>query len=298
MSGGVHIPVLLEDVLSYLHADRKGIYLDCTLGLGGHALAILQHNPSAIVYGFDLDEKALLIAKKNLQDFSDRIELYHSDYRYLLDLDLDFSQVRGVLLDLGVSSLQLDSPERGFSFNQEGPLDMRMDLRNNTTAEKIVNKYSEPKLAQVFFEYGELRQSKRLARAIVSKRKINKIETTTQLFTIVEEVCRWRHQKGKTHPAARVFQALRIEVNQELNDLDLYLDKLIRLLPGKSRIVAISFHSLEDRIVKHTFARLASNKETQPLVKIITKKPVLPSEEEVSHNFRSRSAKLRTAEKI
>jgi 16S rRNA (cytosine1402-N4)-methyltransferase len=245
-----------------------------------------------------MDESALLKAEENLKGFSDRIELYHSDFRNIPDLDLDFAQVRGMIFDLGISSYQLDSPERGFSYSQEGPLDMRMDRRSRITAAKIINKYSEPRLAQIFYDYGELRQSRKLAAAIVSRRKLQKIETTTQLFRIVEEVCHWRPQRGKTHPAARVFQALRIEVNEELAELDAFIERTAGKLQAGARIVGISFHSLEDRIIKHTFARLASGQEKEPLIKILTKKPVRPTEEEVSVNFRSRSAKLRAAERV
>jgi len=298
MSAGIHTPVLLTETIDFLRAERKGLYLDCTLGLGGHARAILEQNPKSHLVGFDMDESALLRAEKNLNGFADRIELYHSDFRNIPDLDLEFPHVQGIVFDLGISSFQLDTPERGFSYNQEGPLDMRMDLRSRATAAKIVNKYSEPKLAQVFYEYGELRQSRKLASAIVSKRKVQKIETTTQLFRIVEAVCHWRPQRGKTHPAARVFQALRIEVNQELAGLDDFIERITKRLSTGARIVGISFHSLEDRIVKHTFSRLASGQDHTPVLSVLTKKPVIPSESEVAANFRSRSAKLRAAEKV
>jgi 16S rRNA (cytosine1402-N4)-methyltransferase len=299
MIGRGHTPVLFEEVLQHLNSEREGIYIDCTLGLGGHASALLQRNPGAELMGLDRDERSLQAAEETLRDFADRIQIFHSDFRFLSKLDVDFSRVRGVLMDLGISSFQLDDPERGFSFNQEGPLDMRMDQRAKATAARILEKYSEPHLAQVFFEYGELRQSRKLARAIVSKRKIRKIESTTQLFQIVEEICRWRPQKGKSHPAAKVFQALRIEVNQELQDLEVFLRETVVCLPTGARIVVISFHSLEDRIVKHTFVDLASEEEGRsPEVKILTKKPVMASAPEVEANFRSRSAKLRAAERL
>ncbi len=299
MIGQGHIPVLLEEVLQHLNIEREGIYIDCTLGLGGHASALLQRNPGAELIGLDRDERSLQVARERLRDFADRIQIFHSDFRFLPELEVDFSRVKGVLVDLGISSFQLDDPERGFSFNQEGPLDMRMDQRAKTTAARILEKYSEPHLAQVFFEYGELRQSRKLARAIVSKRKIRKFESTTQLFQIVEEVCHWRAQKGKSHPAARVFQALRIEINQELQDLGDFLREIADRLPAGGRIAFISFHSLEDRIVKHTLTDLASDGEGRsPILKILTKKPITPSAPEVEANFRSRSAKLRAAEKL
>ncbi|MBE0460562.1 MAG: 16S rRNA (cytosine(1402)-N(4))-methyltransferase RsmH [Candidatus Aminicenantes bacterium] len=298
MSQFSHIPVLLNQVLDYLDVMRKGTYMDCTLGLGGHAYEILKKNPNAKLIGFDIDEFSLLEAKKKLSLYSNRIELYHSDFRYLPDLKINFSDTRGILLDLGISSFQLDNPDRGFSYQHEGPLDMRMDLRNKVTASKVINKYSEHKLAQLFREYGEIRQAKRLAKEIVSRRKIRKIETTTQLLEIVEQVCRWRPQKGKTHPAAKVFQAIRIEVNQELNGISHFLERIVYLIPKKARIVVISFHSLEDRIIKHTFNHLARHNDIHPTLKILTKKPVVPSDEEIAINFRARSAKLRAAEKI
>ena len=298
MNGNVHIPVLVEEVMDYLDVKRKGIYIDCTLGLGGHAVEILKRNPDARLIGFDIDEKSLLKAKEKLESYADRVELYHSDFRYLPDLNIDFSSIIGILLDLGISSFQLDSPERGFSFNQEGPLDMRMDLRNKVTASKIVNKYSEYRLVQIFKEYGELKQAKRLAREIVSRRKTKKIETTTQLRRLVEEICRWRPQKGKIHPAAKLFQAIRIELNQELKSLSSFLERISKKIPKKAQIIAISFHSLEDRIIKHTFAHLAASNDSPPSLKILTKKPVIPSDKEVAINFRARSAKLRAVEKI
>lgn len=298
MNGNGHIPVLKKEVLDYLEIEREGIYIDCTLGLGGHALEILKRNPQAMLFGFDIDEKSLMEAKKALEPYSERVKLFHSDFRYLPDLNIEFRKVRGILMDLGLSSFQLDSPQRGFSYSLEGPLDMRMDFRNKTTAFTIIHKYSEHKLAQMFREYGELRQAKRLANQIVSRRKIKKIETTTELRCLVEEICRWRPQKGKIHPAAKVFQAIRIEVNQELKSLSGFLERIARKIPEESRIAAISFHSLEDRIIKHTFANLSLHNDYRPMLKILTKKPVIPSEEEITHNFRARSAKLRVAEKI
>ena len=293
-----HIPVLVEEVMEYLDVGRNGVYVDCTIGLGGHAQEILKRNPETEVIGFDLDETALLEARNRLQPFADRVKLYHSDYRYLLEQDTDFSRVKGILLDLGFSSFQLDTPERGFSFNLEGPLDMRMDLRNKITAAKILHKYSEHKLTEIFRQYGEIRQARLLAREIVSRRKIRKIEKTTELRRIVEEVCRWRPQKGKIHPAAKVFQAIRIEVNQELEGLADFLENIIKKLSTGARIVAISFHSLEDRIVKQTFVRLARSYNGNPFLKILTKKPLTPTEKEIAENSRARSAKLRAGVRL
>jgi 16S rRNA (cytosine1402-N4)-methyltransferase len=298
MRSSLHVPVLLEETMDFLGVNREGIYVDCTIGLGGHALELLEQNPKAKLIGFDLDEQSLLQTKERLKPYADRVELYHSNFKYLPDLELDFAKVRGILLDLGLSSYHLDSPERGFSYNKEGPLDMRMDLRNKTTAAKLVNKSSESRLAQIFYDFGELRQARRLAKEIVSRRKVKKFETTTELLSIVEDVCRWRPQRGKTHPAARVFQALRIEINQELKDLSGFFERIVEKLKVKTRIVAISFHSLEDRIVKHTFMDMASSLNGRtPTLKILTKKPVTPTEREIQQNFRSRSAKLRAAER-
>jgi len=298
MSRNGHIPVLLEETLDFLDIERKGVYIDCTIGLGGHALEIIKRNPRAYLIGFDIDEQSLLKVKEKLQPYAERVTLYHSDFRYLPDLKIDFSEVRGILLDLGISSYQLDNPERGFSFNREGPLDMRMDLRNKVTASKIINKYSEHKLSQIFREYGELRQAKKLAKKIISRRKFEPIKTTAELCHITEEVCGWRPQKGKIHPAAKVFQAIRIEVNQELKSLSGFLERISQKVPKKTHIAAISFHSLEDRIIKHTFLHLAKAINSHPILNILTKKPVIPSEEEISLNSRARSAKLRAVERI
>lgn len=298
MNGSSHIPVLVEEVMDYLDVQRKGVYIDCTIGLGGHALEILKRNPESRVIGLDIDEKALQKARDRLQPFAERVELYHADFRVMPDLPIGFARVKGILLDLGLSSFQLDSPERGFSYNLEGPLDMRMDLRSKITASKVIHESSEHKLAEIFRNYGELRQARFLAREIVSRRKIKRIERTTQLRRLVEQVCRWRPQKGKIHPAAKVFQALRIEVNQELQGLSDFIERTTCILSKGARILAVSFHSLEDRIIKHTFIRLARPESNGPMLKILTKKPVAPTEKEISENSRARSAKLRAGERI
>ena len=298
MTSGLHIPVLLEKTMEYLDVTRKGIYIDCTLGMGGHSLEILKRGPQARIIGLDLDEKSLLLAKEKLTPYSDRVTLYHSDFRYLPDLNIDYSEVRGLLVDQGISSFQLDSPDRGFSHTLKGPIDMRMDLRNKFTAGRILNRYSEYKLSEIFHNYGELRQARRLAREIVSRRKMTPLEDTVQLRKLVEEVCRWRPEQGKIHPAAKVFLALRIEVNQELKNLDEFIDRVVKLMPAGCRLVIISFHSLEDRIVKQSFAGLASSQECAPCLRILTKKPVVPEEDEIQSNSRARSAKLRAGETL
>jgi 16S rRNA (cytosine1402-N4)-methyltransferase len=298
MIGSSHIPVLLEEVMEYMDIRRKGVYVDCTIGLGGHALEILKRNRECKVIGIDIDEQALLQTRERLQPFADRVELLHADYRYLPELETDFSEVKGILLDLGFSSFQLDSPERGFSFNLDGPLDMRMDMRKKTTAAKILDKYPEKKLSKIFRDFGELRQARVLAREIVSRRKTKKWEKTTELRKIVEEVCRWRPQKGKIHPAAKVFQAIRIEVNRELQGLGDFFENIVKKLSSGARVVAISFHSLEDRIVKQAFYRMAQSDNGNPLLKILTKKPVTPTEKEIAANSRARAAKLRAGERL
>jgi 16S rRNA (cytosine1402-N4)-methyltransferase len=293
-----HCPVLLADVVEFLNVGREGVYIDCTLGLAGHAVAILERNPRASLVGLDRDELSLRQARERLMPFGGRVRLFHTDFKVLPTLGIAFRDVRGVLVDLGVSSFQLDSPERGFSFSQEGPLDMRMDQRSKITADKLLRTYSEPKLAELFATYGELPHSRRLAREIVSLRKLGRVATTSDLRRIIEEVYRWRPQKGKIHPAAKAFQALRIEVNQELEGLPEFFEETIRMSVPGTRFVAISFHSLEDRIVKRTFARLASRQDKEPLVSILTKKPVMAGPAEVAANSRARSAKLRAAERI
>ncbi|HUT08030.1 MAG TPA: 16S rRNA (cytosine(1402)-N(4))-methyltransferase RsmH [Candidatus Latescibacteria bacterium] len=294
----IHCPVLPTEVLEFLDAGREGIYVDCTLGLAGHACAILERNPRSQLIGLDRDERSLERAREKLAGYAGRIKLFHADFKCLPELGIPFKKVRGILVDLGISSFQLDSPERGFSYTHEGPLDMRMDLRNKTTARKILHTYPEQKLAEIFAKYGELTQTRRLARDIVHLRKLGRLETTSELRILTEEVYRWRPQRGRIHPAAKAFQALRIEVNQELEGLGPFIEETVRLSTPGARFVAISFHSLEDRIVKHTFAGLASSSDHAPLLSILTRKPVMAGEAEVAANSRSRSAKLRAAERI
>ena len=298
MKETAHCPVLLEEVLAFLEAEREGTYVDCTLGLGGHAAAILERNPRSSLIGLDRDEQSLLEAREVLKPYAERLRLFHSDFKVLPEIEVDWNGVRGVLADLGVSSFQLDAPERGFSFSREGPLDMRMDRRSKITADRILHAYSEQKLAGLFETYGELSRSRKLAREIVSRRKLGLVKTTTELREIVEQVMSWRPQKGKIHPAAKVFQALRIEVNQELDGLADFLERVVRLAAPGTRFVIIAFHSLEDRIIKRTFLGLAAGDEKPPLLKVLTKKPVMAGADEVAANSRARSAKLRAAERL
>jgi 16S rRNA (cytosine1402-N4)-methyltransferase len=293
-----HCPVLPTEVLEFLDAGREGTYVDCTLGLAGHAIAILERNPRSKLIGLDRDGQSLEAAQKRLKEYAGRVKLFQADFKCLPDLGLSFKKVRGVLVDLGLSSFQLDSPERGFSHTHEGPLDMRMDQRNKTTARKILHTYPEPKLAEVFAKYGELNQTRRLAREIVHLRKLGRLETTGDLRLLVERIYNWRPQRGRVHPAAKAFQALRIEVNQELEGLGAFIEATVRLSSPGTRFVVISFHSLEDRIVKRMFHGLASPAEGAPLLSILTRKPVMAGEAEVAANSRARSAKLRAAEKV
>ena len=298
MSGKGHVPVLLKEALDLLDASRPGTYIDGTIGLAGHAEAILKANLNSKLIGFDVDETSIEAAKARLVPYSDRVTLYHADYRYIPDLNLDLTGLNGILLDLGLSSFQLDAAERGFSYNLDGPLDMRFDFRNKMTAAKILEKCSEPKLAAIFKEHGELRQANALARRIVALRKLHRIERTVELRRLVEEVCQWHPQRGKLHPAAKVFQALRIEVNQELEGLGSFLERLVAIMPRGCRLAVITFHSLEDRTVKQTFHRLAAPENGPAVLRLLTKKPVVPTDEEVALNSRSHSAKLRVAERI
>jgi 16S rRNA (cytosine1402-N4)-methyltransferase len=292
-----HSPVLPAEVIEFLDPGRAGIYVDCTLGLAGHALAVLERNPRARLIGLDRDGQSLEIARERLRPYAKRVTLYQADFKALPELDIPFEKVRGVLADLGLSSFQLDSPERGFSFTHEGPLDMRMDQRTKTTAAKILHAYTEQKLADVFAKYGELGQTRRLAREIAHLRKLGRLETTSDLRVLIERIYQWRPQKGRIHPAAKAFQALRIEVNQELEGLGAFIDTTARMLNKGARFVMISFHSLEDRIVKRAFHALAAPAEGAPVVAVLTKKPVTATEAEVARNSRARSAKLRAAER-
>jgi len=294
----LHIPVMVKEVIDFIRPNRKGTIIDFTVGVGGHAEAILKSSPLPILIGFDKDAESLEIAKERLRSFGERVQLYNMDFRDSLELNINFSEVIGVLFDFGLSSFQLDNAERGFSFNLEGPLDMRMDRRQSLTAYQVVNRYPEKELIKIFREYGEIKGARKLAKEIIRYRDKKDIESSGELREIVERVIPWKPRKGKTHPAAKVFQAIRIEVNRELENLSSFLEKLIdRLSPG-ARIVAISFHSLEDRIVKRVFQKLSKNTEKIPILKVLTKKPVTPTKEEIEQNFRARSARLRASERI
>ena len=283
----MHVPVLLEPAVDLLLGNGGTLYVDCTVGLGGHAKRILEKNPRAFLIGIDRDPHALEMAEENLKDFEGRFSLYHANFSDLDEvLHMEgISQVDGFLFDLGVSMLQLRSP-RGFSFQRDEPLDMRMNPEDRLTAYQVVNTYSERELERIFREYGEEPYAKRVAKAIVLARTKKPIETTGELVKIVTSVLPYRG--GRIHPATRVFQAIRIEVNQELTALNTALHKTLDFLKSGGRLVVISFHSLEDRIVKNFIKNQ---------LKVLTKKPITPNMEEVRENPASRSAKLRAGEK-
>jgi 16S rRNA (cytosine1402-N4)-methyltransferase len=291
-----HIPVLTPEALQYLRAERGGVYVDCTVGLGGHARALLEAGATRVI-GVDRDLQALAVARETLAPWAERVELVHADYR---DLDevLEKRGIRlvdGTLADLGVSSLQFDTPGRGFSFQRDEPLDMRMDTSTGDTAASLVARSTERELADGIYAYGEERFSRRIARAIVAARREQPIETTGRLAAIVRRAMP-RRGYMRIDPATRTFQALRIWVNRELEGLDRFLEAAVRRLHAGARLVVITFHSLEDRIVKHTLRALERSGDAA--VKVLTKKPIGPSDEEVLRNPRARSAKLRAAERL
>jgi 16S rRNA (cytosine1402-N4)-methyltransferase len=292
----IHVPVLTAEVLRQLQPERGGLFVDCTVGLGGHAAALLAAGASRLV-GLDRDQDALTRARETLAPWSDRCELVHADYRSLVAV-LDALQIRsvdGALADLGVSSMQFDGPGRGFSFARDEPLDMRMDRSEGDTAADLVGRSSEEDLASAIFQYGEERFSRRIARAIVHARRETPIETTGRLAAIVRRVVP-RRGYMRIDPATRTFQALRIWVNRELEGLDRFLESAVGRLRAGGRLAVITFHSLEDRIVKHTFRALAQREGA--VLRVITKKPIVPDEDEVRRNPRARSAKLRAAERV
>ena len=295
---GSHEPVLVDEILFWLQCKPGGIYVDCTLGYAGLATRILHHTaPDGILIGIDRDAVALEESRTRLQGVMSRVHLRHGNFSELTTLvaQTGLQHVDGVVFDLGVSSPQLDRPERGFSFRDDGPLDMRMDQREGRTAADLIRDLSERELADVIYQLGEERYSRRIARAIVQARMQCAIGTTRELAAVVEHAVPASYRHGRIHCATRTFQALRIAVNRELEVLEPALrDAVATVAPG-GRVCVVSFHSLEDRIVKHTFRALANGPEAS--VKVLTKKPVIASESECDHNPRSRSAKLRVVER-
>ena len=298
---GGHVPVLLKDAIDFLAVKRGGTYLDATVGLGGHSYEIARRlgAPGHLI-GFDKDPAALEMARAVLADAgggrrdagaTPQITLIHGSFAEVGERMAPAS-LDGILADLGVSSLQLSDPARGFSFQAEGPLDMRMNPMSGETAEQVVNHIDERELADVIYEFGEERRSRRIARAIVRSRPIH---TTKQLVEVVSAAARSMNRKHeRIHPATRTFQALRIFVNRELDDLKALLEAAPRVLKPGGRLVVISFHSLEDRIVKDAMREGLKDKH----FRLLTKKPVMASEDEIDRNPRSRSAKMRAAEKV
>lgn len=294
----LHVPVLGQEVCFWLTSNRPLTILDCTVGYGGHAEMLLASSPDRIkVIGLDQDSQAIDFSRRRLDRFGDRIVLRQGNFRGLKShlAEAGVSKVDGVLFDFGVSSPQLDDPSRGFSFQREGPLDMRMDQTIGKTAADLVNRSPEHELADIIFQYGEERYARRIARAIVQERQRRSIETTGALVSIITRSMPVAYRHGRIHCATRTFQALRIAVNHELDFLESSLRDAAEVLTSGGRICAISFHSLEDRLVKHTLRSLSQGPEA--ILSLLTKKPVLPSQAECEANPRSRSAKLRVAER-
>ncbi|MDD9867691.1 MAG: 16S rRNA (cytosine(1402)-N(4))-methyltransferase RsmH [Verrucomicrobiales bacterium] len=309
MTDFIHEPVLLEEVLSALRPASGGLYVDGTVGGGGHSEAILEAcSPEGRLVAFDRDDWALNAAASRLARFGDRMELHHEAFAGLAKR-LAKRRCDGVLLDLGVSSPQLDEAERGFSFQADGPLDMRMDRRQSVTAAQLVNELESEKLAEIFWKLGGERKSRRIARAIVEQRSMQRLDTTKQLAEAVERACPRRG--ARTHPATGVFQALRMAVNDELGQVEAGLEAGWSVLKPGGRLAVITFHSGEDRVVKQFGRRLAKpytvrgevdlpelREPREPLAKELSRKAIKPSKEELDRNPRSRSAQLRVLEKI
>lgn len=311
MTQFAHVPVMPGEVTEGLNIKENGIYLDCTLGGGGHSELILKKLTTGRLIAIDKDEEALAFAKSRLSEYGDKVTFVHSDFKRadeVLD-DLNIDRIDGVLMDLGVSSYQLDAAERGFSYRFDAPLDMRMDKTQFLTAFNVVNEYNELDIADILFKYGEERYARKIAANIIRYRQQQSIRTTGQLAEIVEKSYPPKERFKGGNPCKRTFQAIRIEVNGELRELDEIIGKLAERLNKGGRICVITFHSLEDRIVKREFQYLEAKcicPPKQPVctcnkvqtVKIITKKPLTASEEELAVNPRAQSAKLRVAERV
>ena len=304
-----HYSVLLEEAVEGLNIKEDGIYVDCTLGGAGHSLEILKKLTTGKLYAFDQDNVALENAKIKLSEYADKVVFIKSNFENLKEklAEQNVYEVDGVLYDLGVSSPQLDTPERGFSYNYDTRLDMRMDTDASISAYEVVNEYSYHDLVRIFYRYGEEKFSKQIARNIEKKRELAPIETTFQLVDIIKESIPAAKRRTGGHPAKRVFQAIRIAVNNELSVFENSLEQAIDIVKVGGRISVITFHSLEDRICKQIFNSYAKNKEIPknlPILpneslsklKLITRKPICPSDKELEENNRSRSAKLRIAE--
>jgi 16S rRNA (cytosine1402-N4)-methyltransferase len=310
--GAPHRPVLLEETMKFLSPERGGLFVDCTVGLGGHSEAILTSSQETRVVGMDLDAAALEYAKQRLVQYAERFRATQSDFREIKDVlsKANEHDPKGILADLGVSSLQFDSPNRGFSFRFDAPLDMRMDpTGGRETAADLLFRLPETEIARIIFEFGEERRSRRIARRIVERREQGRpIKTTRELAELVQQSVGGR-KGNQTHPATRTFQALRIAVNHELENLAEFVAAAIDLLQPDGRFVVISFHSLEDRIIKRELQRLSGRCQCPPrlpvcscgarkVVEILTRRPVTPGAGELDENPRARSAKLRACTKL
>lgn len=292
-----HQPVLVSDVVALLAPRPNTVVVDGTVGGGGHSLAILPHlMPGGRLIAIDRDAQALEVASGRLTEFSPAIQFVHDEFRHLPSIlsQAGVARVHGIVADLGISSFHVDQPDRGFSFASEGPLDMRMDRDQTTTAAQLLRRLSERDLAHLLETYGEERYARRIARGIIEARHSRPIETTTALAHLVRQAVPPAARTGRIHPATRTFLALRIVVNDELSSLQALLDVLPDVLVPGGRAVVISFHSLEDRLIKQAFRRGAE----EGALRLLTKKPVRPSEEETLRNPRSRSAKLRAVERV
>lgn len=297
LSSPRHEPVMTEEVVTMLQVARGGVFVDCTVGLGGHSCALLKAGADRLV-SFDRDAEALQVATGVLGNWGERVELVHADFR-TLDATLDALGIVGIdgaLADLGVSSAQLAGVGRGFSFQRDEPLDMRMDRSVGLTAAEMLDQVDESELADVIHRFGEDRHARRIARVLVATRNRVPVNTTAQLADVVRQAVPRRGGYQRIDPATRTFQALRIWVNRELDALDAWLLSVCRRLNAGARLAVITFHSLEDRIVKHTFRAL--EREGDIAIKVLTKRPLRPSPAEVSRNPRARSAKLRVAERL
>ena len=304
----VHIPVLTGPVIEWLAPAAPGLLVDATVGLAGHAEALLEAAPGFRLLGVDRDPQAVARARRRLEPFGRRATVVHRSFDQVPELlvEMELGRPSAILADLGCSSLQLDSAERGFSFSADGPLDMRMGSEGPTAAD-MVNTADEDELVKIFWRYGEERRSRAVARAIIRQRRIRPLATTEELSRLIERVMP-RRRNQKIHPATRVFQALRIAVNDELGQLERFLEPAARSLRPGGRMAVISFHSLEDRIVKHGFARLQGQCTCPPdfpecrcepehVVSVLTRSPIRPSDEEIERNPRSRSARMRVVER-
>ena len=306
-----HVPVLLHECLDALSIKPDGIYVDGTLGRAGHSLEIVKRLTTGRLIGIDRDETAIAAARERLANYGDRVTLVHSNFDRIGDIlaDLHIDGADGMLFDLGVSSPQLDDAERGFSYMHDAPLDMRMDRTAYLTAREVVNSWSYEELRRILFEYGEERYAPAIAKRIVQRREQQPIETTLELVDIIKSAMPPQALREKQHPAKRSFQAIRIAVNGELDALPPMLEAATEHLNPGGRLAVISFHSLEDRIIKKTMQELATGCTCppefpvcvcgkKPKLRLVSRKPIVSGEEELAHNPRARSAKLRVAEKV